>query len=348
MDLILNLSQTGTAQNPPFCYESLNGSCHRIVYPLQIRLSLYIFFGAMVILTVFGNLLVIITIFHFKQLHTSTNYLILSLAIADFLMGVFVMPPSMLRSVETCWYLGNFFCKIHSSVDVMLCTASILNLSFISIDRYYAVCHPLQYRSRITPLATGIMIAVCWSVSAVIGLGMIFLELNILGIEEFYYNNIVCEGGCILFQTSASSTVSSVLSFYIPGIIMLGIYLKIFLVAQRQAQAIQNTTNQSKTSNKQPSLSKTEKKATKTLAIIMGVFLSFWTPFFICNVIDPMIGYLIPPVLFDMLVWVGYLNSTCNPIVYAFFYSWFRNAFRVILLGKVFQPDSSRMKLFSE
>ncbi|KAG9282309.1 trace amine-associated receptor 1-like, partial [Astyanax mexicanus] len=308
------------------CYDFFSSkSCPKSEYPLLLRVALYLFFGSVVILTVLGNLFVIITILHFKQLHMPTNFLVLSLAVTDLLLGSIVMPPGMLRSVETCWYLGPLFCKIHSSVGIMLCTSSIINLSFISIDRYYAVCHPLF-------------------VSTVVGFVIIFLELNILGIEEFYYENIACEGRCVFFQSAASSTASSVLSFYVPGVVMLAIYLKIFRVAQKQAKSIQD----SKCKNNMNSLlSKEERKATKTLAVIMGVFLSLWTPFFICNVIDPFIGYVAPPVLIDMLIWIGYFNSTCNPIVYAFFYKWFRKAFGMVLSGKIFQPGSSRTNLFS-
>lgn len=329
---------------PVLCYESRNGSCLKTIYPLSTRITLYIILGITVILTVLGNLVVTASIAYFKQLHTPTNYLILSLAVSDLLLGTIVMFPSMIRCVETCWYFGDVFCKVYMSADITLCTASILNLSFISVDRYYAVCQPLLYTSKITVHVVAIMILVSWSISALTGFAIIFLELNIWGIEEFYYTHIACEGGCVLFQTGLSSTVSSVLSFYIPGIIMLGVYLKIFLVAQRQARSIQNISckNSTRISNS------SQTKATKTLAIIMGTFISFWTPFFVCNIIDPFISYSTPPALFETLVWLGYLNSTVNPIIYAFFYSWFRKAIRLFTSGKIFTSDISETTLFRE
>ncbi|XP_072550970.1 trace amine-associated receptor 1-like [Salminus brasiliensis] len=334
------LNQT-VLENPLLCYEFLNSSCSKVVYPQEVQYLLYLFFGFTSLFTFWGNLLAIITVIHFKQLHTPTNYLILSLAVADLLVGGVVMPPSMLRSVMTCWYLGNIFCKIHTSLDITLCTASILNLCIISVDRYYAVCHPLLYHSKMTPNTTLLMIIVCWTISAFVGFGIIFLELGILGIEEFYYSNVACEGGCFLYLSRTASTVFTVLCFYFPAVVMVSLYLKIFHIAQRQARLIQNGKIRSS-----QRVGKTEIKATKTLAIVIGVFLLFWMPSFICSLIDPFIGYKIPVVLFDLFTWVGYIYSTCNPIVYALFYSWFRKSFRMILLGKIFQPNSSRIKLF--
>ncbi|XP_077076086.1 trace amine-associated receptor 10 [Siphateles boraxobius] len=325
------------------CFESFNNSCVKFVYPSEIQILFYLFFSAIALTTVCGNLLVIIAIIHFKQLHTPTNYLILSLAVADLLIGGFVMPPSMVRSVETCWYLGDMFCKIHSSVDIMLCITSLLHISFISIDRYYAVCHPLQYRNKITPPISLFMISLCWGLAAFVGFAMVFLELNILGAEEFYIDNIACKGACIIFQTHAASTISSILAFGLPTIIAVSIYLKILLVARRQSKSIQHSAHAGKKTS--ISVNKTEGKATKTLAIIMGVFFVSIAPFFFCNLVDPYLDHTIPPAVFDVLLWIGYLNSLCNPFVYAFFYRWFRKALRIILLAKIFQVNSSQLDL---
>ncbi|XP_053343426.1 trace amine-associated receptor 1-like [Clarias gariepinus] len=333
-------------EEPSLCFSFLNTSCLKTDYHLEVRVLLYILFITFSVITVIGNLLVIITVVHFSQLHTPTNYLILSLAVADLLVGGVVMPPSMMRSVETCWYLGSTFCKIHSSLDVTVCSASIINLCIISLDRYYAVCHPFLYHIKMTPTTIRLMIIVCWSISAATGFGMIFLELNILGSEEFYYNTFLCEGACTIFQTKVAAIVLPMFTFYIPALIMLFVYVKIFYTAKRQARAIQSTNSQMKTTKEKVGISKSERKATKTLAIIIGVFLTSWVPYFTCTCIEQFTGYAVHPTVYDVLIWVAYFNSTCNPIVYAFFFSWFRHALRVILSGEIFLADSSHTNLF--
>ncbi|XP_076872269.1 trace amine-associated receptor 1-like [Brachyhypopomus gauderio] len=344
MDYKWTLNQSVMQENLPLCYGSVNNSCVKTVYAMETRTFLYILLSLITLFTLFGNLLVIITIIHFKQMHTPANYLILSLAVTDLLIGVLVMPPSVIRTVETCWYLGKLFCKLHSSLDVTLSDASILNLFLISIDRYYAVTHPLLYPIKITSKITLIMIFVGWSLAAFVGFGITYLELGIMGEEDIYYSTFACEGGCIVYFSKTAIVVFTMINFYIPAVVLVSMYLKIFHIAQRQAHMIHN--GQVKTRHQHTKMRKTEIKATKTLAIVIGVFILFWAPFFFCSLFDPFLGPVIPRGLFDVLSWIGYFNSTCNPIVYAFFYRWFRKSFNIILQGKIFKPNSSRLKLF--
>ncbi|XP_029452436.1 trace amine-associated receptor 1-like [Rhinatrema bivittatum] len=348
----MNSKDLEISERVQLCYDFINGSCLKSNWPISIRIPMYIFMICTILMTVAGNLAVIISISHFKQLHSPTNYLILSMATVDLLLGSFVMPYSMVRSVENCWYFGELFCKVHTSVDIMLSTASIFHLSFISIDRYYAVCDPLRYKSKINFCIILLMIFISWTIPAIFAFGMVFLELNLKGAEVYFYNHINCFGGCFVFFTETSGVVASMISFFIPGFVMLCIYGKIYVIARRQARSIKDATNQfqfhSRLGEKQHRSRSRERKAAKTLGIVMGVFLICWSPFFICTVTDPFLNYALPPILIDALVWFGYLNSTFNPMVYAFFYMWFRKALRMIMFGKVFYSDSSRTKLFSE
>ncbi|XP_046878115.1 trace amine-associated receptor 1-like [Hypomesus transpacificus] len=344
MDIGPSVPSSDMPNSIHLCYENVNRSCVKAyIFSPAVKDIFYLIFSSMIVLTVAGNMLVIVSILHFKQLHTPTNFLILSLAAADLLLGVLVIPFAFAYNVENCWYLGHFFCKIHISLAMTLVTASIINLSFISIDRYYAVCRPLHYRTTITVQTSLIMVMVSWGVSTLVGFGTIFLELNILGEEEFYYKHVLCEGLCVFYLTATSRSICTLLSFYLPALIMLCIYLKIFLVAQRQARSIQSTTFQNQNSG--AVASKSERKAFRTLAIVMGAFLCCWTPLFLCIVATPYLVHTNLPLVLAIANSIGYSNSFLNPIVYAFFYSWFRRAFRMIVFGSIFQPQSSNTNL---
>uniref|UniRef100_A0A4W6CMG1 G-protein coupled receptors family 1 profile domain-containing protein n=1 Tax=Lates calcarifer TaxID=8187 RepID=A0A4W6CMG1_LATCA len=292
-----------------------------------------IFLGSLSVVTVCGNLLVIISIIYFKQLHTPTNYLILSLAVADLLVGVLVFPFSMEFTVSSCLYYEDIFCKVRVYFDVTLSTASILNLCCISIDRYYAVCQPLTYRTEINAHSAAVMILVTWSVSILVATGFLVAGLN----------HEKCGEMCFI-EVQLANILGPIFSFYLPMIIMLCIYLKIFLVAQRQARSIHNTNCQSTKSG--ATVSKIERKATKTLATVMGVFLMCWLPFFLCFTFQLLNHVSVPVAVFETFSWVALSNSLFNPFIYALFYSWFRSAFRMIISGKIFQGDFSNTKLF--
>ncbi|XP_038128421.1 trace amine-associated receptor 1-like [Cyprinodon tularosa] len=308
------------------CYEINNVSKTMRRTSSAVCTSLYIFLGLLSVITVLGNILVIISIIYFKQLHTPSNYLIVSLAVTDLLVGVVVFPLSVSFSLSSCLHYRSLFCKIRDSFDVILSSTSILNLCCISVDRYYAVCQPLTYRSKINNSVVLVMIFISWGVSVLVAIGFVIAELNQDKCQDNCFSDAVLE-----------KILAPVISFYLPVIIMLYIYLRIFLVAQKQARSIQITSKSGE------SASNTEKKATKTLAIVMGVFLMCWFPFFLCFSFQLLGGVSV--MVYESLNWLALSNSMLNPFIYAFFYSWFRSAFKMIISGRIFQGNLPDTKL---
>ncbi|XP_038128396.1 trace amine-associated receptor 1-like [Cyprinodon tularosa] len=286
------------------------------------------------LLIICGNLLVIISVIYFKQLHTPTNYLILSLAVTDLLVGALhqahtdsVLPFSAILSMSSCWYSGYLLCKMRGLLDILLCASSILNLCCISIDRYYAVCHPLTYKSKINICVTLTMILVSWTFPALFS-----ISISFRGEENYSWR-------CKIFVATKDSSPGTTLAFYIPAMTILAIYLKILMLAKQQAKHIQNTLKS------QGALFKIETKANITLAVVLGVFLICWSPYFLSAGLYSMGRLTIPVVVIGAFKWLGWSNSMLNPLVYAFFYRWFRNAFKIIISGKIYQGDFSNMKL---
>ncbi|XP_028658898.2 5-hydroxytryptamine receptor 4 [Erpetoichthys calabaricus] len=309
------------------------------------KILLYSFIVIVIFCTVTGNLLVVLAIIYFKQLQSPTNSFVLSLAIADFLVGLIVMPYSMIRTIEQCWYFGPTFCEIHTSLNVMLCTASILHLSCIAFDRYYAVCNPLVYSFKMSSRRVIILIITCWIVPLLISFVPIMLGLQKLGIE-----NKVPSNTCFFFVNKVYGVTASLVAFYIPMFIMFLAYWNIYRVAKRQVMQInalenkraQQSSDVCKSKKAKVKISKkSEKKAAKTLGVIIGAFLIFWLPFFTLNIIDPFLMQQTDMVIWEILLWLGYVNSSMNPFLYGFFNKSFRAAFLIIISWKICFPGVS-------
>lgn len=133
---------------------------HIIVASLVITL--------LMIVVVVGNMLVIIAIATEKALKNIQNWFIASLAVADFFLGLVIMPFSLANELMGYWVFGNWWCDIHSAMDVLLCTASIMNLCLISLDRYWSITQAVDYLKKRTPFRAAVMIALVWILSGLI------------------------------------------------------------------------------------------------------------------------------------------------------------------------------------
>ncbi|XP_066506553.1 trace amine-associated receptor 6-like [Hoplias malabaricus] len=145
-----------------YCFPDNNSSCRKEVQTGHTYIFIFIFLSCMSVCTVVLNMLVIISISHFKQLHTPTNLLILSLAVADLLVGMFVMPVNIMQLMDSCWYLGKMACSVIPLISFLAIGASILSLVLIAVDRYIAVCDPLLYHTRVTVSKMSICLTLCW------------------------------------------------------------------------------------------------------------------------------------------------------------------------------------------
>uniref|UniRef100_A0A3Q0R9I4 G-protein coupled receptors family 1 profile domain-containing protein n=1 Tax=Amphilophus citrinellus TaxID=61819 RepID=A0A3Q0R9I4_AMPCI len=97
------------------------------------------------------------------QLHTPTNLLLLSLAVADFFVGLLMFFQIVL--IDGCWFLGDLMCTLYQYLAFIITSASIGTMVIISIDRYIAICYPLHYSTKVTQERIKVCICLCWTCS---------------------------------------------------------------------------------------------------------------------------------------------------------------------------------------
>lgn len=194
----------------------------------------------LIIVTVAGNLLVCVTISTDRKLRTATNYFLLSLAVTDLLLGCSVLPVSAFATLrgDRAWILGGAaFCNVYVSTDVTLCTASILILFAISLDRYFAVCQPFRYHDTVSVRLVWKLNVGVWIFSAVVGFVPIHAGLNTIdGSVQNWAQPDRCEFklNIVYVLLIAGGT------YFLPLAVMCTVYFKIIRVSRKQVKTAAN------------------------------------------------------------------------------------------------------------
>uniref|UniRef100_A0A8C2DUU4 5-hydroxytryptamine receptor 4 n=1 Tax=Cyprinus carpio TaxID=7962 RepID=A0A8C2DUU4_CYPCA len=307
------------------------------------KIMLSVILVTIIILAALGNLLVMVALCKDRKLRKKkTNFFVVSLAFADLLVALVVMPLAAIELTTGQWKYGETFCLIRTTLDVLLTSASILHLCCIALDRYYAICcQPLVYNNKMTPVRVSLMLVGCWVIPIFISFP-IMQSWNTIGIESFIEQrkfNSSHNSTCVFMVNRPYALVCSTVAFYVPLVLMVLAYQRIYVTAMGHARRIGSLHRAgSAPSSTYPnhnqqgsSRIKNETKAAKTLAVIMGCFCLCWAPFFITNMVDPFINYSVPWQMWTAWLWLGYINSGLNPFLYAFLNRAFRRAFLMIL-----------------
>ncbi|XP_034035853.1 5-hydroxytryptamine receptor 2B [Thalassophryne amazonica] len=340
-----------------------------------------------IIPTIGGNILVILAVSLERKLQNATNYFLMSLAMADLLVGLLVMPIAMITVLyNSDWPLPEFLCPIWLFLDVLFSTASIMHLCAISLDRYIAIKKPIQHSQNKSRAKAMAKIALVWLISICIA-----IPIPIRGLRSHHLpNNITFNNNhtCLLKTDTFREFImfGSLAAFFIPLMIMMVIYLltikalhkKVYLLRSKVKQRFTcptvcvvfkpdqtqtpsaaeqqimlenksprkqekpNTVTENNTGENVPfrrmsSMGKksmqnlsNEQRASKVLGIVFLLFVVMWCPFFITNITSVLCtscDVKIIARLMEVFVWVGYVSSGINPLVYTLFNKTFRQAF---------------------
>ncbi|RVE63506.1 hypothetical protein OJAV_G00136870 [Oryzias javanicus] len=299
------------------------------------------------VLSISGNVLVCWAVAINSTLKNATNYFLVSLAVADILVGCLAIPFAITISIGM--FLDFYGCLFLACFVLVLTQSSIFSLLAIAIDRYLAVKIPLRYKELMTGKTAREIVAILWILSFVIGLIPFFgwnlknrrcnnsSGKNTTNSEETKDRGPLlqsCKVTCN-FEIVVDMEYMVYFNFFVcvllPLLIMLGIYVKIFMVARKQLRQIElKCVGNSKSQNQ--GLLQKEIRAAKSLSIIVGLFAVCWLPVHILNCLTLFYKDLErPPVVMYVAIILSHANSAVNPIIYAYRIQEFRTTFRKIL-----------------
>uniref|UniRef100_A0A2K6MLM0 Alpha-2A adrenergic receptor n=1 Tax=Rhinopithecus bieti TaxID=61621 RepID=A0A2K6MLM0_RHIBE len=360
--------------------EAPGGGARATPYSLQVTLTLVCLAGLLMLLTVFGNVLVIIAVFTSRALKAPQNLFLVSLASADILVATLVIPFSLANEVMGYWYFGKAWCEIYLALDVLFCTSSIVHLCAISLDRYWSITQAIEYNLKRTPRRIKAIIITVWVISAVISFPPLISFENKRGRG----GPQPAEQRCEINDQKWYVISSCIGSFFAPCLIMILVYVRIYQIAKRRTRVPPSRRGpdaaavpqggaerrpnglgperggKARASQVKPGTAchgtgigtaaagpgveragaakasrwrgrqNREKRFTFVLAVVIGVFVVCWFPFFFTYTLTA-VGCSVPRTLFKFFFWFGYCNSSLNPVIYTIFNHDFRRAFKKIL-----------------
>ncbi|KAK2840285.1 hypothetical protein Q5P01_014025 [Channa striata] len=291
----------------------------------------YILLFSVSLLTAFFNLLVVISISHFKHLHTPTNLLLLSLGVSDFFISFLILCQIVL--IDGCWFLGDLMCALYQYLAAIITAVSVETMVLISVDRYVAICDPLHYRTKITQTKVKICVCLCWFGS------VMYASLNLKDNmnQPGRYNS--CFGECVIVVNYIAVVVDVIIFFIGPITVIVLLYMRVFVVAVSQARVLRSHVAAVRLQGSVTVTSKkSELKAARTLGVVVVVFLICLCPYYCVALTSPEGRTNASSA--DFLLCLYYFNSCLNPLIYACFYPWFRKSVRLIITLKILQSDS--------
>ena len=303
-----------------------------------------------------GNLLVVYAFIAYKKLRASvTNYFVISLAVSDILTSGVVTSfkaDSTLKYQE--WTHGEFMCSLYTTMYLLAVPSSVINLCAFTVDRFLVLRMPLRYNSLMPPNRAVFIICCLWIYA------LVWACLPAMG---WKVNMPILQHGYCYFMTTRGYNVTvNIVNFLLPMIFMAIFWFFIYTIVIRHRERVfemernlsfnTNETNES-SHNSSNTLSsyaassshlapkeKTERKKmrrnvrrSRYIGFIVVLFYFCWLPYVTLSMIGNLCIWcneqgLIPYVLYDALLALGFINSALNPFLYPFHDKHFKEAFR--------------------
>ncbi|CAH1775170.1 unnamed protein product [Owenia fusiformis] len=314
----------------------------QFIFPTPPEWFLILLYTIIFIVGIVGNFLVCFAVWRNHHMRTVTNYFIVNLAIGDFLVILVCLPPTVLTDVTETWYLGTVMCKIIKYIQGVSVAVSVLTLSIISLERWYAICHPLKFRATAT--RARIMIVVIWWVSCVIYIPeLVSLKMSRTLPQHYNFVDLLTKCTPIWPESLPSNSqmiyqlFSIVALYFIPLCFMSFTYIHIAVCLWSRAIPTETTgsgkgrviANDRQAQSMENQL-QGRRKAAKMLIAVVIMFAICYLPVHMLNILR-YAGVLPRHESVDVLAlishWLCYFNSAINPVIYNFMSEKYRKEF---------------------
>ncbi|XP_059491080.1 allatostatin-A receptor-like [Neocloeon triangulifer] len=329
-DVLFEQCNNSDFREMPLCRSLRNSSDEEAADRLSetmtqiVSIIVPILFGIIIIIGLIGNALVVVVVSANAQMRSTTNLLIINLAVADLLFIIFCVPFTASDYVLTYWPFGDVWCKIVQYLIVVTAYASVYTLVLMSLDRFLAVVHPIKSMSVRTERHAVIAICVLWVLIVFSSVPVYYShgERHYPFLDEVH---IVCVFLNEEYQWAAFQISFFVTSYVLPLALICGLYLCILLRLWRGVAPGGRVSAESR---------RGKKRVTRMVVVVVATFAICWCPIQIILVMKSLEMYEISA--FGIMVQIishvlAYMNSCVNPILYAYLSENFRKAFRKVI-----------------
>lgn len=284
-----------------------------------LEMVFWILYGSAGVVILTGNLFTFLVFVTTKRLRRSyMNIFLVSLAVADIMMAVLVVPGFAVFCNGSCRYALSKHCWLMAGLKDIAFGGTVLNLAAISFDRFLAVLRPLHYQTYMTKGSVSFILVGVWGLSSIIAL-IRNAWLHTKSEEEAQKIDKIYNS--ILIFTFA----------LLPILVILGINVRIIQAIRRQNRRVgqeRNSVRETTKVERETRLERTKaKKGTTSCVLVVFVFLVSWLPLAFVN-FSFVFGRrdLVSDVLVKIAWLCLFVQSSANPFIYSFYRSDFRQA----------------------
>ncbi|XP_075684245.1 histamine H3 receptor-like [Rhinoderma darwinii] len=323
------------SNNTAIDFSAMNNTAGlELTYSESIKVIIIVLISLLVVITVLGNILVMLAFILDKRLRTQSNFFLLNLANCDFLLGAFAIPLYIPYMLTGKWLIGRFLCKLWLVVDYTMCTASAFNVALISYDRFLCVTMAVLYRSlQNRHSQTVLKMLIVWILSFLLYSPAIILWESIVGYSSTPDDLCIAGFHYTWYFLLVASSVGFALPFISISFFNLSIYWNITKRSKKKRKSLAPQPPGEKDNNVRTGdfhiikLSR-DKKVAKSLAILVCIFGICWAPYtFLMSIRAACHGYCIDSYWYDITFWLLWINSAINPLLYPLCHKQFRSAF---------------------